>query len=80
MQFALPRKYRRIFVSRVFPAFYDAGVEHIFVFFCLQLHSWRGSKILPIFPPKTRNFYRKPKMELGSTNKTKDKPKIVGTL
>jgi hypothetical protein len=38
MQFALPRKYRRIFVSRVFSAFYDAGVAHIFVFFCLQLH------------------------------------------
>jgi hypothetical protein len=38
MQFALPRKYRRIFVSRVFCAFYDARVAHIFVFFCLQLH------------------------------------------
>jgi hypothetical protein len=39
MQFALPRKYRQIFVSRVFSAFCDAGVAHFIVFFFLQLHS-----------------------------------------
>ena len=38
MQFALPRKYRQIFVSRVFSAFCDAGVAHFIEFFCLQLH------------------------------------------
>jgi hypothetical protein len=32
MQFALPRKYRQIFVSRVFSAFCDAGVAHFIVF------------------------------------------------
>ena len=37
MQFALPRKYRQIFVSRVFSAFCDAGVAHFIEFFCLQL-------------------------------------------
>ena len=33
MQFALPRKYRRNFVCRVFSVFCDAGVAHFFDFF-----------------------------------------------